>query len=145
MLGVHDVFPPSDTPGDDPISEKKMEKQEAQFDTTKTLLGFDFDGVDKTIWLTEEKRAALLLILKGWIRASSRTHAGIPFKIFESVTAKLRHAFTAIPAGRGLLSPCNKILATKPNFVYLHRNEDLRIAIIDIRTLLHESVIAPTR
>ncbi len=47
MMGVHDVFPPNDIVGDYPISEKKMDKDEAQFDTTKTLLGFDFDGIKK--------------------------------------------------------------------------------------------------
>jgi hypothetical protein len=145
MMGIHDVFPPDDTPGEDPISEKKMEKNETRFDTQKTLLGFDFDGDAKTIWLSEEKRAALLLILKGWLRTSERTKASIPFKQFESVVAKLRHAFTAIPAGKGLLSPCNKLLALKPHSVFLHRNNDLRIALRDIRTLLQNSVTHPTR
>ncbi len=145
MFGIHDVFTPSDVVGDDPISEKKMEKNEAQFDTNKTLLGFDFDGTEKTLWLAEEKRAALLLILKNWIRASARSHAGIPFKLFESVTAKLRHAFTALPAGNGLLSPCNKILALRPHTVFLHRNTELRVALSDIRTLLQESTKAPTK
>ena len=145
MMGIHDVFPESSIVNDDPISEKKMDKLEAQFDTTKTLLGFDFDGDAKTLWLTEEKRAALLLVLKGWIRSSSRTNAGIPFKEFESVIAKLRHAFTAIPAGVGLLSPCNKILAKKPTTIFLHRNEDLRMAIKDVRVLLRESITTPTR
>ena len=70
---------------------------------------------------------------------------GIPFGEFESVLAKLRHAFTAIPAGLGLLSPCNKILAIRPNYVFLHQNKQLETAIKDIRTLLRESVTSPTR
>ncbi len=144
-MGVHDVFPPEDIPGEDPISEKKMEKGDATFDTSKTLLGFDFNGIEKTIWLAEEKRAALLLILKGWIRTSTRAHTGISFKIFESVVAKLRHAFTALPAGLGLLSPCNKVLAVKPRTIFLHRNAELKSALTDIRTLLQESVKAPTQ
>ncbi len=145
MMGVHDVFPESDVINQDPISEKKLEKCEAQFDMTKTLLGFDLDGEAKTLWLTKEKRAALLLILKGWIRTSVRTNTGIPFQHFESVIAKLRHAFTAIPAGAGLLSPCNKILALRPKTVFLQQNEDLQTAIQDIRVLLRESIAAPTR
>jgi hypothetical protein len=59
------------------------------------------------MWLEAAKRETLLTILKGWIRAGRRGTAGIPFKEFESVTAKLHHAFTCIPAGIGLLSPCN--------------------------------------
>ena len=145
MMGIHDVFPLSDIDADDPISEKKMKKLDSQFSTRKTLLGFDFDGVDKTMWLQEEKRAALLLILKNWLRSSRRLHAGIPFKTYESVIAKLRHAFTTIPAGLGLLSPCNRMLALQPAQIFLHRNEDLRVALSDIRTLLRESVSAPTK
>jgi hypothetical protein len=32
------------------------------------------------------------------------------FKEFESVVARLRHAFTELPTGIGLLSPCNAII-----------------------------------
>jgi hypothetical protein len=95
-MGIHDVFPPDDTLGDNPISEKKMEQGDLQFNTTETLLRFDFDGIEKTIWLAENKWAALLLILKGWIRTGTGAHASIPFNVFELVVAKLRHAFTAL-------------------------------------------------
>ena len=132
MMGIHDVFPSNCKDDNDPISTKKMLKQEAQFATRKTLLGFDFDGVDKTIWLEESKRSALLLILKSWIRRGGCRHHGIPFKEFESVTAKVWHAFTAIPTGGGLLSPCNQVLAIKAHHVYLHGNKRLLTAIQDI-------------
>ncbi len=70
---------------------------------------------------------------------------GISFKEFESVTAKLRHAFTAIPAGKGLLSPCNWVLRRRPEVVYLHRHKGLLQAIGDAHTLLRESTTHPTR
>jgi hypothetical protein len=145
MRGIHDVFPHCTDDDNDPISVKKMKNGDARFLTRKTLLGFDFDGVEKTIWLEESKRDALLLILKGWIRSSARSHAGIPFKTFESVTAKMRHAFTALPSGLGLLSPCNKILALRPHTVFLHQNNDLRVTILEMRVLLRESIAAPTK
>jgi hypothetical protein len=47
--------------------------------------------------------------------------AGIHFAKFESTVAKLCHAFTCIPAGVGLLLPCNRVLKTWPNVVYLHK------------------------
>ncbi len=47
--------------------------------------------------------------------------------------------------GRGLLSPCNKILQIKPLVVYLHQNPVLLAAICGCRTLLRESSDAPTR
>ncbi len=55
MLGIHDVFPANIVDSNDPISEKKLEKGEGQYSTLKTLLGFDFDGNHKTMWLEEEK------------------------------------------------------------------------------------------
>jgi hypothetical protein len=71
-------------------------------------LGFELDGITKTIWLEEAKRAYLLTVLKGWIRSAQSSLIGIEFKEFESFVAKIRHAFGAIPASRGLLSPCTK-------------------------------------
>ncbi len=53
--GIHDVFPEDDDNSHDPISEKKLVKKEGCMSTRKTLLGFDFDGEDKTLWLEEGK------------------------------------------------------------------------------------------
>ena len=144
MRGIHDVFPADIVDSNDPISEKKLKKGEAQYSTVKTLLGFDFDGNRKTMWLEEEKRAKLLTTLKGWIR-SGEHERGVPFNEFESVTAKLRHAFLAVQGGKGLLSPCNRLLRKRPEVVYLHRNAPLFSAIRDMRTILRESTTRPTR
>ena len=51
MHGIHDVFPADDNDENDPISEKKLFKREGEMSTTKTILGFDFDGIEKTMWL----------------------------------------------------------------------------------------------
>jgi hypothetical protein len=82
----------------------------------KTLLGFDFDGVNKTLWLEEAKREKLITVLKGWIRTASRER-GIEFGEFRSVIQKIRHAFKSIPQGVALLSPCNRILKVEPMYV----------------------------
>ncbi len=136
MMAIHDVFPPDEIDENDPISEKKLKQGDGEYAPTKTILGFELDGKEKTIWLEEAKRAYLLTVLKGWVRAGQSSTAGIPFKDFESIVAKIRHAFTAIPAGRGLLSPCNRILQKKPPVVYLHRNPVLLAALAACRTLL---------
>ena len=145
MTGIHDVFPADDDDSNDPISEKKLKQGDGRYATKKIILGFEFDGVNKTLWLEEAKRAHLLTVLQGWIRSSKAGMMGIPFKEFESVIAKVRHAFTAIPAGRGLLTPCNKMLRTKPPLVFLKRNPILRAAVMGCRTLLRESSYSPTR
>jgi hypothetical protein len=145
LHGIHDVFPPSKDDERDPISLEKLKKGKGTYDTTKCLLGFDFDGVNKTMWLEESKHAALLTILHQWIRGATKAGRGIPFADFESVTAKSRHAFTALREGRGLLSPCNWVIRKRPPIVYLHRNVPLLEAIRDIRTILQVSVKHPTK
>ena len=145
MEGIHDVFPADPDNSNDPISEKKLIKGEGQYDAVKTILGFDFDGINKTLWLEEAKREKLLTTLQGWIRLASRGNGGVPFKQFETTVAKLRHAFTAIPVGVGLLSPCNRILATKPPIVWLNRHKRVLAAVRGCRTLLRESTKDPAR
>ena len=145
MTGIHDVFPPDNDDSNNLISEKKLRQQEGQFSTRKTLFGFVFDGIAKTMWLEDAKREKLLTVLKGWVRAGERGMAGIPFNEFESVTAKLWHAFTCIPVGVGLLSLCNRVLKAQPEFVYLHKNHRVLTALEGCRTLLRKSTREPTR
>ena len=145
MAGVHDIFPADEEDTKDPISYKKLLKLEGMWALTKDILGFTFDGENKTLWLESPKRDALLTTMKQWIRAANRTKGGIPFDEFRSIIAKLRHAFISIPSGKGLLSPCNAILRMQPPIVYLHKNRLLRQAICDCRTLLRESTVAPTK
>jgi len=122
MEGIHDIFPADDNDDNDPISYKKLRKLEGMWALTKDILGFTFDGVNKTLWLEHPKREALLDTLKQWIRQATKTKVGVPFDEFRSTIAKLRHAFVSIPSGKGLLSPCNAILRRQPAVVYLHRN-----------------------
>jgi hypothetical protein len=145
MTGIHDVFPLDNNDSNDPILEKKLIKNKGQYSTQKTLLGFDFDGLSKTMRLEAAKREKLLTVLKGWVRLGRRGTVGIPFKEFETVTAKLRHAFTCIPTGVGLLLPCNRILKLQPPHVYLHQNVRVLNAIEGCQTLLRESTWEPTR
>jgi hypothetical protein len=145
MTGIHDVFPANNNDANDPISEKKLKQLDGEYLTTKTILGFDFDGINKTLWLEEAKRAHLLTVLHGWIRLSRSGTTGVPFKEFKMVVAKICHAFMTIPAGQGLLTPCNKILQKKPSLVYLQQNLVLLAAIMGCRTLLQESSDSPTQ
>jgi hypothetical protein len=145
LHGIQDVFPPSEDDGTDPISNKKLRKGEGTFETSKCLLGFEFDGVNKTIWLEDKKRASLLQILHQWIRGAVKGKRGIPFAEFESIVAKLCHAFTALREGRGLLSLCNWVIQKRPKVVYLHKDETLLEAISDVRTILQASTKRPTQ
>jgi hypothetical protein len=145
MTGIHDVFPPDNDDNNDPISEKKLKKGEGTYSTRKTLLGFNFNGEEKTMWLEEAKQEKLLTILKGWIRTGKCRTTGIPFTEFESTISKIRHAFTCIPAGVGLLSPCNRLLAKRPSYVYLHKKYNILTLLEGRRALLRESTVEPTK
>jgi hypothetical protein len=54
MHGIHDVFPADDNNANDPISKNKLMKGEGTMLMAKTILGFDFDGIEKQCgWNTQ--------------------------------------------------------------------------------------------
>jgi hypothetical protein len=146
MCGIHDVFPPHDEADHDPISLKKLLAGDGAWDEIKEILGFVFHGGNKTMWLSEGKRDAILLLVRTWLR-STRKNArfGIPFREFRSTLYKIRHAFTAIPAGEGLMSPFYRVLSKAPKTVFLQRSKTLYTALEDCRWFLQESVSTPTK
>jgi hypothetical protein len=82
MQGIHNCFPTNDNDDDEPILLSKIKKVESNLSTRKTLLGFDFDSTDKTLWLEENKQQKLLTIFQKWIRSSKQSNMGIPFDEF---------------------------------------------------------------
>ncbi len=84
-------------------------------------------------------------LLHQWIRGAVKVKHGIPFAEFEWVVAKLRHAFTALLEGRGLLSPCNWVIQRWPPVVYMHKDGTLLETITNIRTILQASTAHPTQ
>ena len=89
--------------------------------------------------LSAEKRKAIVGTMGKWLRHADRSHEGILFEEFYSTMEKVCHAFTAAPAGKGILSLYNKILALEPPRVFLHRNKKLRSVVEDCRTFLQDS------
>ncbi len=67
MHGIHDVFLADDNNANNPISKNKLMKGEGAMSTTKTILGFNFNGVEKPMWLESAKRDQLQMILHSWI------------------------------------------------------------------------------
>ncbi len=59
--------------------------------------------------LEEDKRDAFITVIHGWIRRS-KYRGRIRFNEFQSIMAKVCHAYTAIPTEKGLLSPCNRMI-----------------------------------
>jgi hypothetical protein len=146
MCAIHDVFPPDDDPEEDPISLKKLLQGDGSWDVVKDILGFVFNGNNKTVWLNDGKRDALLTTLKGWLRSTRKNaNFGVPFVEFRSVLYKVRHAFIAIPAGKGLLSPFYKLLSRAPLVVFLRKNESLYVAVVQCLVFLRKLASSPTR
>jgi hypothetical protein len=145
MCAIHDVFPPDKDPAEDPISLKKLLQGEGSWDVVKDILGFVFNGSDKTVWLSDGRRDALLTTMKGWLR-STRKNArfGVPFAEFRSVLYKVRHAFMAISAGKGLLSPFYKLLSCAPPVVFLRKDKSLYTSVEECMVFLRESASSPT-
>ena len=72
-----------------------------------------------------------------------RGTVGIPFKEYESVILKLRHALISIPTGVGL--PENRVFQARPSYIYLHKNKRVLHALQGCCTLLRDSTREPTR
>ena len=87
-------------------------------------MGFVFGGDTKTFWLDKEKSCVLLTRTKMWLWESKGMQHNIPFKEFESIVSKLRHAFISVPAGNGLLLPLNAVLRRAQGVVYLDRHPE---------------------
>jgi hypothetical protein len=70
MHGIHDIFPADDNDAIIQYPKINSSKGDGTVSTTKTILGFDFDGVEKTMWLESAKCNQLLTILHSWIQTS---------------------------------------------------------------------------
>jgi hypothetical protein len=66
MFGIHDVFLVNNNNENDPISLKKLKQLEGQWALEKEILGFDFDGEDKSMILATQKRDFILDTLRLW-------------------------------------------------------------------------------
>ncbi len=107
MTGIHDVFPEAKNNNNNPISLHKIKKGESQLPMKKMLHRFKFNCDKKKLWLKHKNKDKLLHMLHQWLWLSRKQNTGIPFDEFQSVISKLRHAFMALPAGNGLMLPCN--------------------------------------
>ena len=67
MTGIHDVFPPDPMASKDPIAETKLIQGDGIWAIQKQLLGFNFDGQEKTMCLSKTKHDVLLNTLHAWI------------------------------------------------------------------------------
>lgn len=73
-----------------------------------------------------------------------RLKKGVPFKIFETLVGKLRHASIGIPAGKYLFGPINRLLAIHPQIIHWNRAPAVKQAVKDWGQLIKEACKEPT-
>ena len=126
LHAIHDVFPENlYAEKDQPVSEKKIKKGEAKWETLKEVLGWLFDGQQKSIQLPEDKVKKILEV----IRKMLRSKVGTPFSEFRKLMGKLQHAAIGVPAGKGLMTPLNHQLAKEPKTVWFRKGTQARQAL----------------
>ena len=142
LHGIHSIFPPpaqTGHNGGDPISEKKLQQLEGQWDHVKEILGWIIDGQKHTIALPPKKvdkvKAALKRIKKKkWV----------PLKDFQKLAGVLHHASIGMPGGRGLFTGIWQAMAhQKNNFVRI--TDDLKAIFDDFKWLFAEVANKPIR
>jgi hypothetical protein len=103
------------------VSEKKLRKGGARWDTTKEGLGYLLDGNARTVQLPPARVDVLLSELRSILRKRR-----IPLKRFRSIVGRLQHAARILPAARGFFAPLNNALHGLPPFVGLGRQGYVR-------------------
>jgi hypothetical protein len=143
LHAIHSVFPPpspADPPGTkDPISEKKLAKGDARWNTTKEILGYELDGIKRTVQLPTAKSEALDKELRKVIRKTR-----VPLKRFRSLCGRLQHAARILPAAKAFFTPLNQALRGTPSFIGLSRHGEVRQALLDAGALIQELSRRPT-
>jgi hypothetical protein len=118
LHGIHSIFSPPDvtghTKGKDPISLKKLERGDAQWDHEKEILGFLVNGETKTVQLPKSKADDIVGEIK---RILKKKH--VQLKRYRRVVGKLRHVALIMHGTKGLFSPINKALQGDPRVIGL--------------------------
>ena len=141
LHAIHDLFPSyKSRPEDDPVSLKKLKKLEGAWMVRKDILGWTFDGKNKTMELEKDKLDKLMSLTKTALRAKR----GIPFKEFYSMSGKMRNASQGVPGTEGCFTPFNRVLAQQPARVWFRKGSELAEALKDWRALFKTALSRPT-
>lgn len=140
LHGIHQIFPPPLATGHDasenPISLKKLVVDgDGIWDTVKEILGWIFNGLERTMQLPASKVQKLRDTIHQTLRDGR-----IQRKAFESLIGKCQHACLGIPGGRALLPPLYKALAAankaNQHLVHIHPKSAQANALADLQTFI---------
>ena len=108
LEGINNVFPPpniTESKMGPPVSEKKL-IADGTWATRKEILGWMFDGIERTIELPEAKCKQLLQELKD-IRKLKKVN----LKRFQKLHGRLQFTSIAIPCGKPILGQLDRYIA----------------------------------
>jgi hypothetical protein len=144
LHAIHSVFPTPEATGTpdakDPISEKKLAKGDARWNTQKEILGYWLDGINRTIQLPPGRADLLLKEVKSILKKKR-----VPLKRFRSLAGRLQHAAQILPAAKAFFTPLNNALKGTPAFIGLGRHSEVRHAILDFATVIRDLASRPTQ
>ncbi len=111
--GIHALFPPRAVTkhkgGKEPISSKKLGQGKGNFDSTKDMIGFRFDGIKRTVQHPPEKAAAYIKEMHRILRQKL-----VPLKTLQGIMGKLQHALIILQAAKGFFTPINAAMRGTP-------------------------------
>ena len=141
--GIHSFFPPTciteHKGGKPPISKSKLEKGDGNYESTKDMIGFRFDGIKRTVHLPPEKAAAYIKEAHRILRRKT-----VPIKALQALVGKLRHASVILPAAKGFFTPLNDAMKGSPKIIGLGQNSEIRAALYDLISLIRLLGSRPT-
>ncbi len=133
--GIHALFPPTfitnHVGGKEPISQKKMAQGDGNFETTKDMIGFRFDGIKRTVRLPAEKAVAYIKEVHTVLHCKT-----VPLKTLQMLVGKLQHALVILPAAKGFFTLLNRAMQGNPKTVSLGLSSKVRAALEDLISLM---------
>jgi hypothetical protein len=141
LYGIHSIFPPpritGHKGGKDPISEKKLKKGDAKFLAEKIILGFRFDGANRTVQLPQEKADGIDIEIHRLLKKNR-----VPLKRFMTIVGRIMSAARIVPAAKALTTPLYKAMKGSPKMVGLGKGSEARLTLIDLYCTLIGSLAA---
>ena len=142
LHAIENVFPGPSISGSTmgpAISTKKL-IDKGTWETRKEILGWLIDGIARTIELPPKKSEAVLLELK----AIRRSKAPISVSALRKIHGKLQFTSIALPCGKALLGPIDKILSMADKANATKINEALKNILRDWSALIRLMSSRPT-
>jgi hypothetical protein len=123
------------------ISKKKL-LAEGVWETRKEILGWLIDGIHRTIALPQKKAKSLV----DQLRQMRRSKATVRLKDFQKLHGRLQFTTVALPCGRALLGPLDKVISStlKDHKTRIRINDYLRGLLSDWTALIHLTASRPT-